>query len=319
MKVSGGECRTCAQCDLLFHVDCSSDNVGLMAGKHAFDGSKQVADDSSSVPSSAVIDLTGDDNNVNCFQQAMSIESSSKSFEIVKEKVKENPSNEAKVWRCSHCLLFKNELTMGTCWVPLHPITPELGIQNHSYYIIVHKSLNLAIFLHRLEGLIAFMTGSNLLPDNYELDKSDIPKSFYKIKSKKRKIEDKLEASKKDDDSESAVKAAFLDPADFVWHAGEVNAGDVIIFDSHIIHGAGENKTKQFRCSLDFRFILAPSLAQVPSDTNSSEEASYTWTSSRLENDSNDLIIGGRPFRSSNIGQFLSHNASEIASRSIDE
>lgn len=42
------------------------------------------------------------------------------------------------------------------------------------------------------------------------------------------------------------------------WHTGAFKAGDVVFFDSRVVHGSTTNYSKNFRMSIDFRWHLIP-------------------------------------------------------------
>ena len=142
------------------------------------------------------------------------------------------------------------------------------------------------------------MPGSSSLPDFYHTGTRihDTPKSYFDPKKAKIKV------IKPDDVSESNSKSKVVDESSahgFQWHTGPVRKGDVVIFDSHIIHGAGKNLTKRFRCSMDIRFVLAPSLQSSSRSSSSSSSSSSSGTSG--------LTTGlKKTFKESSIARFLS-------------
>lgn len=48
----------------------------------------------------------------------------------------------------------------------------------------------------------------------------------------------------------------WIDPSDLglEWHAGDLNAGDALLFHAFTIHAGQENRTDRLRLSCDFRF-----------------------------------------------------------------
>lgn len=42
------------------------------------------------------------------------------------------------------------------------------------------------------------------------------------------------------------------------WHTADFAAGDLVIFDSRIVHATSKNYCDQFRLSMDFRWYIAP-------------------------------------------------------------
>jgi len=122
---------------------------------------------------------------------------------------------------------------------------------------------------------MALMKGSSSLLNYYDQwtdhrgKQSDIPQSFMTL-------------GKKTDKKLNSDVSAASPKTSFEWHTGQLGVGDVVVFDSHAIHGASLNREKKFRYSLDFRFAL------VPSDK--------------------EAVVLGRPFCSSNVGKFLSTN-----------
>ena len=83
-------------------------------------------------------------------------------------------------------------------------------------------------------------------------------------------------------------KAVGSGSSGFSWHTGPAKRGDVVVFDSHTIHGAGMNFTKKFRCTLDMRFILAP-----PATTSSSSSKGVGDNSAGSSSSSGDGSSSG--------------------------
>ena len=101
----------------------------------------------------------------------------------------------------------------------------------------------------------------------------------------------------------------------FLWHTGPVQKGDVVIFDSHAIHGAGKNFSTQFKCSLDIRFVLAPPLQPSTSSRSNSRgltQSSHCSSGSRSSSSSSSSGLAPRlrkAFKESTLASFLNKNA----------
>jgi len=81
-------------------------------------------------------------------------------------------------------------------------------------------------------GVLALLPGSQYLPDyDVPFKASQLPNSYFY----KSSISNKL-----------------------VWRTGSYQAGDIIIFDSKVIHCTSRNYLSTYRLSLDFRWYLAP-------------------------------------------------------------
>src|SRR3546814_821760 len=50
----------------------------------------------------------------------------------------------------------------------------------------------------------------------------------------------------------------FREARGMTWHTTDYSAGDLVIFDSRIIHATSRNYCDAFRLSLDFRWYIAP-------------------------------------------------------------
>ena len=90
----------------------------------------------------------------------------------------------------------------------------------------------------------------------------------------------------------TSSKAVGSGSSGFSWHTGPAKRGDVVVFDSHTIHGAGINFTKKFRCTLDMRFILAPP-ATTSSSSNKGEGHNSVGNSSDSSSSSSSGGSGG--------------------------
>lgn len=50
----------------------------------------------------------------------------------------------------------------------------------------------------------------------------------------------------------------FREAQGMTWHTTDYTVGDLVIFDSRIIHATSKNYCDSFRLSLDFRWYIAP-------------------------------------------------------------
>lgn len=79
-------------------------------------------------------------------------------------------------------------------------------------------------------GVLAVLPGSQYLPDNdIPFQESQLPSSYFKKSSNS-----------------------------LIWRTGSYQAGDIVIFDSKLIHCTSRNYLSTYRLSLDFRWYIAP-------------------------------------------------------------
>ena len=62
-----------------------------------------------------------------------------------------------------------------------------------------------------------------------------------------------------------------------VWHTGCFNAGDLILFDGHTVHGTSQNRTSRYRLSVDTRYYLAPERENVADTIHGQAVARLTY------------------------------------------
>ena len=81
-------------------------------------------------------------------------------------------------------------------------------------------------------GVLALLPGSHQLPESdLSFKDSQIPNSYFNRKSLAQ---------------------------DLTWHTGAFQAGDVVFFDTKLVHCSSRNYEQSFRLSLDFRWYIAP-------------------------------------------------------------
>lgn len=81
----------------------------------------------------------------------------------------------------------------------------------------------------------------------------------------------------------------FREAQGMTWHTTDYTVGDLVIFDSRIIHATSKNYCDAFRLSLDFRWYIAPGR----SDFGSTPHAQFILDHTEpIADDSADALQG---------------------------